>query len=58
MDDKDFQEFLASVHEDNRITLSDEDRDIILEALENPPEPNEKLKEILRKAKEKFPDDT
>ena len=39
--------------EDNIIiTLSDRDRDIFLEALETPPEPNEKLREAAKRHKE------
>jgi uncharacterized protein (DUF1778 family) len=34
-------------HRDN-ITLSDRDRDLFLEALENPPKPNERLKQAFK----------
>jgi|APSaa5957512576_1039674.scaffolds.fasta_scaffold237468_1 hypothetical protein len=37
---------------DKNIVLSDRDRDSLLDALETPPEPNEKLKEAAKRHKE------
>jgi len=36
---------------DKNLVLSDRDRDMLLEALETPPEPNKKLKQTIKRHK-------
>ncbi len=40
--------FFEGIRKDNSIVLSNEDRDTFLKALENPPEPNKRLRQALK----------